>query len=67
MSFGQCPRNVSKEDLIAGLKAGKTFVVDRRDAPELQDLLELEKLGLVTSRFVEYDEQSSALLFKWKE
>jgi hypothetical protein len=62
-----CPRVISREDMIAGLKAGRTMVVDRKDAPELQDLLELEQEGLVTSEFVEYDEQSSALKFRWKK
>lgn len=56
---------ISREQLIAGLKAGRTAVVDRRDAPELQDLLELERKGLVKSRLVEHDEQSSALKFTW--
>lgn len=62
-----CPRVLTKEQLIAGLKAGRTAVVDRRDAPELQDLLELERQGLVESRFVEFHEQSSALKFRWKQ
>lgn len=61
-----CPRNFTKEQIIAGLKAGRTLVVDRRDAPELPDLLELEREGLVESHLVEFDEQSSALKFKWK-
>jgi hypothetical protein len=56
-----CPRVFTKEQMIAGLKSGKTFVVDRCDAPELPELLEMERAGLVESRFVEYDEQSSAL------
>src|ERR1700720_743780 len=56
-----CPRVFTKEQMIAGLKSGKTFVVDRCDAPELPELLEMERAGLVESRFVEYEEQSSAL------
>lgn len=64
--MSDCPRNFSKEQIVAGLKAGRTFVVDRRDAPELEDLLELEKQELVTSEFVVHDEQSSALKFRWK-
>jgi hypothetical protein len=56
-----CPRVFTKEQMIAGLKSGKTFVVDRCDAPELPELLEMERAGLEESRFVEYDEQSSAL------
>jgi hypothetical protein len=54
-----CPRRLTKEQMIAGLKSGKTLVVDRRDAPELPELLEMERAGLVESRFVEYDEQSA--------
>lgn len=61
-----CPRNISREDLIAGLKAGRVAVVDRKDAPELQDLIELERQGLVESEFVEFDEQSTAYKFRWK-
>jgi hypothetical protein len=56
---------MTREQLIAGLEAGRTAVVDRRDAPELPILLEMEREGLVTSKLVEYDEQSSALKFKW--
>ncbi len=52
--------------MIGGLKAGRTLVVDRRDAPELPELLALEREGLVESCFVEHDEQSSALKFRWK-
>lgn len=60
-----CKRNFTKEQLIAGLKAGRTLVMDRRDAPELDDLLELERQGLVTQQFVVYDEQSSAVRWRW--
>ena len=41
-----CPRVFTKEQMIAGLKSGKTFVVDRCDAPELPELLEMERAGL---------------------
>ena len=58
-----CPRNFSRDAILAGLKAGRTLNVDRRDAPELTDLMELEAAGLVTSRLVEIDEQSSVLKF----
>jgi hypothetical protein len=57
-----CPRNFTKDQLIAGLKAGRTLVLDRRDAPELDDLLALEADGLVEQQFVEIDDQSSAAL-----
>lgn len=65
--MSDCPRNLSKEQIIEGLKAGRSLMVDRRDAPELQDLLELERQGLVESKLIEFDEQSSALRFRWKE
>jgi hypothetical protein len=61
-----CPRILTKEQIIIGLKAGRTLVVDRRDAPELVDLLELQEQGLVESTLVHYDEQSSAAKWKWK-
>ena len=61
-----CPRNFTKEQIIEGLKAGRTFNVDRRDAPELVDLWEMEAQGLVVSRLVQIDEQSSVLKFRWK-
>lgn len=60
-----CKRNFTKEQLVAGLKAGRTLVMDRRDAPELDDLLELERQGLVTQQFVEIDDQSSAVRWRW--
>jgi hypothetical protein len=62
-----CPRNFTKEQIIAGLKAGRTLMQDRSDAPEYTDLLELEKAGLVTSELVVFDEQSSALRWRWKK
>jgi hypothetical protein len=61
-----CSRNLTKDQMIAGLKAGRTLNVDRKDAPELPELLELEARGLVVSRVVEIDEQSSVLKFWWK-
>jgi len=62
----QCPRNFTKEQIIAGLKAGRTLMMDRKDAPEYADLLELQEQGLVTSELVVFDEQSSALRWRWK-
>lgn len=61
----ECPRVMIKEQMIEGLKAGKILNVDRRDAPELQELHELESQGLVKSRLHEIDEQSSVLKFWW--
>ncbi len=50
--------------MIAGLQAGRTLCVDRRDARELPELLEMQEQGLVESRLVEIDEQSSVLKFR---
>lgn len=56
---------MNEDDILRGLQAGKTLVVDRRDCPFLDFLLDLERSGEVVSEFVEYDEQSSALKFRW--
>jgi hypothetical protein len=61
-----CRRNFSKEQIIAGLKNGRTLCIDRKDAPELEDLLELQKEGLVTSTLVIVSEQLTVWKFKWK-
>ena len=60
-----CIRNMTKEQIISGLKVGRKLMVDRIDAPELEDLRELEQAGLVKSELVVFDEQSSALRFTW--
>jgi hypothetical protein len=62
-----CPRVLTRGEMVAGLKAGRTYYVDRRDAPELIELQQLERDGLVTSRLIEIDEQSSVLQFKAKQ
>jgi hypothetical protein len=66
MHDAPCPRVLTKDQMIAGLKRGRRLRVDRRDAPELPELLEMEKEGLVTSRLVEVDEQYSYMEFTWK-
>lgn len=65
--MSKCPRILTKEQIIEGLKEGKTLCVDRIDAPELEDLLELDRQGLVEKKLVEIDEQSSVLKFRWKK
>ena len=65
--MSECPRILSRADIIAGLKAGRTLVIDRRDAPELQDLLELEREGKVTQELVQFDEQSSGIKWRWRD
>lgn len=62
-----CPRNLTNDQIIAGLKEGRSLMVDRRDTPELEDLLALEAEGLVTSKLITFDEQSSALKFTWNK
>lgn len=57
---------MTREEIVTGLKAGRTLVIDRRDVPELQVCLALEAEGLVTQEFVQYDEQSAAIKFGWK-
>lgn len=59
------PRALTKEQMLVGLKAGRKLMVSRKNAPELLELLELEKQGLVKSELVVFDEQSSALRFSW--
>lgn len=61
-----CPRMITKDQMIAGLQAGRSLRVDRRDAPELPELEEMERQGLVTSRFVVVEEQYSYREFRWK-
>lgn len=60
-----CPRNFTVDQIIEGLKSGRTFCVDRNDAPELQDLLALQEQGLVTQTIKRIDEQSSVAKFRW--
>ncbi len=61
-----CPRVIYRDKMIAGLRAGRTLCVDRCDAPELPELLELEQQGKVVSLLVEGD-QYSVLKFRWRD
>lgn len=63
--MSDCPRNMTREEIVEGLMAGRTLALDRRDAPELEDLLALEREGLVTQEFVQHDEQSSCIKWRW--
>lgn len=65
--MSECPRVLTKDEIVLGLKAGRSLIIDRCDAPELPELLEMERHGLVTSQLVEYDDQSSAMKFRWKQ
>jgi hypothetical protein len=62
-----CQRNMTKDEMIEGMQLGRRLRVDRKDAPELPELRELEAMGLVESKFVEVDEQYSYLEFKWRK
>ena len=55
---------MTREEILAGLKAGRTLVIDRRDSPALPIALELEREGLASQEFVQYDEQASAVKFR---
>lgn len=55
---------MTREEILEGLKQGRTLVIDRRDAPALPICLALESEGLATQEFVQYDEQSSAVKFR---
>lgn len=57
---------MTKEQMVAGMIRGRRLMVDRRDAPELPELLALVEEGFVEFEFVIFDEQSTALRFKWK-
>lgn len=65
--YNDCPRNFSTTEMLEGLRAGRTLCVDRSDAPELEELLEWERRGLITSELVQIDEQSSVLKFRWRK
>ena len=60
-----CSRVLTKEQMIEELKKGHTLCIDRIDAPELPELLQMEQEGLITSKLVEVDEQSSFRKFWW--
>jgi hypothetical protein len=60
-----CGRNFSRSVLESNLRAGKIAVVDRSDAPELEDLLEWQRQGLVMSEMIDTGTNSSVLKFRW--
>lgn len=60
-----CKRSFTLEQILDSFKAGRTLYVDHKAAPELADLHELERQGLVQSKLVQLDEQSSVLKFWW--
>jgi hypothetical protein len=64
-TYNECRRNFGTEEMLAGLRAGRTLCVDRMDAPEWVELREWEIRGLVTFELVEIDEQSSVVRVRW--
>ena len=58
---------MTRDELLRGFCAGRKLIVDRKDAPVLPLLLEMEREGLIVSELVQYDEQSSALRFSMRE
>ena len=58
---------MTRSEILAGLKSGRTLVIDRKDEPNLPWLLELADRGQLKATYVEYDEQSSAIKFTWEE
>lgn len=55
---------MTRQQAMVGFKAGRTLVIDRRDAPLLPWLLRQVDAGVLTMEFIEYDEQSSAMKFQ---
>lgn len=57
---------LDREEVVHFLRTGYTLCIDRRDSPALPIALELEAEGLVTQEFIQIDEQSSVVKFRWK-
>lgn len=56
---------MTRDEILSGLKSGRKLMCDRKDDPNLPWLLSLVADGTLTSKFIEFDEQSSALMFTW--
>jgi hypothetical protein len=54
-------REWSRDELLEGLEAGRTLIVQRRDDPNLPLIQSLEREGLAETRMFQIDEQSSVL------
>lgn len=57
---------MTRDEIVAGLQAGRVLVIDRRDSPALPIVMDLEREGLVTTQLRQHDEQSSDLRVVWK-
>jgi hypothetical protein len=52
---------MDRVEIVAGLRAGRTLCIDRRDAPELLIVNDLVIEGIAQTELVQIDEQSSVL------
>lgn len=57
----------TKAEILAGLKAGRSLIVDRKDCPLLPWLMEMSDRNLVKRELVTFDEQSTAYRFRWNK
>ncbi len=54
-----------QEEILAGLKSGRTLIVQRKDDPNLPFLMELHSQGLINMEMVDIDSQSSCMRITW--
>lgn len=52
---------MDRDEILDGLRKGRTLNINRRDSPVLPIVLELEREGLVTTEIVQIDSQSSEM------
>jgi hypothetical protein len=52
---------MTRDEILIGLRAGRTLCIDRRDSPALPIALSLESEGLASTELVQLDEQCSVL------
>lgn len=60
-------REISRDEVLAGVQAGRTLVIQRKDDPNLPMLMEMQEEGLIVSELKQLDEQSSILKFRSAE
>ena len=56
---------MTKEEVLKGLKAGRTLCCDRKDEPLLPWLL--DHPNIENSGIIQVDDQSSVIKFWWKK
>lgn len=59
--------DLSRDEIMTGLRAGKVLNIDRKDSPTLPTVLQMEREGLVITELVQLDEQSSVLKVRLPE